>query len=360
VLALRVLAWEETARLPQRIDFIKNRLSKFTTYEEIHITPARSFGYYLGYIIGFILTIPRLLYKKYDILLVENAYLVVFAFFSRLKGKKVIAEYVDYYPDMLQRIYLTRRFRFYVAVMLCRMISKLTNSVIVETQLSKQIVVSLGISPSKMSVIPQSPDRSIVKRSDQPNIRKKLGIKENEFVVGYLGKFTQHYMLEYIPQAVSIAQTKTKRNIVLLMVGDGKILPEIKKIAAQFKVERAIFTGRVPFDEVSDYYSTFDVLLYTPNTASGIKLAEALVIGVPTIVGSGYATEFVKNGINGFVTKSRTPEDYAEKIIEVEQLQRQEMSNFIKRTRKNAFNHFVLAYKQYFHLFNEVYGFLPN
>ena len=116
---------------------------------------------------------------------------------------------------MLQRIYSARRFRYYIAVLLCKMISKLANSVIVETQLSQQVVVSLGVSKSKMSIIPQSPDRSIVKHSDKTNIRNKLGIAENEFIVGYLGKFTQHYMLELIPQAVAIAQTKTKRNFVI-------------------------------------------------------------------------------------------------------------------------------------------------
>ncbi|MFW9856150.1 MAG: glycosyltransferase [Candidatus Thorarchaeota archaeon] len=356
ILALRVLAWDITSRLPQRIDFIKERLTEFTFYDEINISPVRALGYYLGYIIGFILTIPRLLRKKYDILLVENAYLVVFGVFSRLSKRKVIAEYVDYYPDMLQRIYLTRRLRFYVAVMLCRIFSKLANSVIVETQLSKKIVIRLGISPSKIRVIRQSPDQSFLKRTVSGNLRKTLKIGEDEFIVGYLGKFTPHYGLELIPHAVGIAQEKTKRKLTLLMIGDGVLLPEIKNLATQYNVERATFTGRVPFREVTKYYSIFDALLYTPDTASGIKLAEAMVIGVPPIVSAGYAAEVVKDGINGFVTKARTPDGYAEKIIEVEQLSGQEISNVVNRVKKYAFDRFVLAYRQYLHLFNGVYG----
>lgn len=354
VLALRVLAWDVTARLPQRIDFVKDRISKSVDYSEIYISPIHAFGYYLGYIISFILTIPRLLRRSYDILLIENAYLVVFGIISRLCGKKVIAEYVDYYPDMLHRIYRTRKFRYFIAFMLCSMFSKLANIVIVETQLSKQIVISLGINSQKVRMISQSPDLSVIKPVNQSEIRQKYRIKENEFVIGYLGKFPNHYGLEFIPAATAIAQKETKRNLVLLMVGDGEFLPQIKDMTKRLNVERAIFPGRVPFQEVSKYYSSFDVLLYTPNTASGIKLAEALVIGVPVIVGAGYATEFIKDRFNGFVTEARTSEAYAKKIIEAESWLDKDLQSLSKRIRHYAHSRFVLAYKQYLFVFNQV------
>ena len=88
ILAIRVLAWNEAARLPQRIDFIKDRIARKIDYEEVHIEPIHTLGYYLGYIVGFLLLVPKLLRRKYDILFVENAYLVLFGFFSRLSGKK--------------------------------------------------------------------------------------------------------------------------------------------------------------------------------------------------------------------------------------------------------------------------------
>jgi glycosyltransferase involved in cell wall biosynthesis len=357
VLALRVLAWDETARFPQRIDFVKNRISNYVDYSEIYISPIHAFGYYLGYIISFFLTIPRLLRRKYDVLLIENAYLVVFGIFSRLSGKKVVVEYVDYYPDMLQRIYHSRKFRYFVAFMLCHMFSKLANLVIVETQLSKKMVISLGIHPSKIRIINQSPDTSVIKSHTKSEIRKKYGIDEKEFVIGYLGKFTEHYGLELIPAATEIAQKQTKRKLVLLMVGDGEFLNVIKRMTEKLSIEKVIFTGRVPFEEVSKYYSSFNVLLYTPNTASGIKLAEALVIGVPVIVGAGYAIEFVKDGFNGFVAETRTPEAYAKKIVEVEKWDAEEIQSLVERIRQYGLKRFVLAYRRYLSVFNEVYGY---
>ncbi|MFW9904554.1 MAG: glycosyltransferase [Candidatus Thorarchaeota archaeon] len=354
MLALRVHAWDMTARLPQRIDFVKDRLSKSVGYSEIYISPIHSLGYYLGYITSFILTVPRLLRRSYDILLIENAYLVVFGIFSRLSGKKVIAEYVDYYPDMLHRIYRTRKFRYFVAFMLCSMFSKLANFIIVETQLSKQIVSSLGIPSQKVRVISQSPDLSVIRPHNRNEIRKKHNISDNEFIIGYLGKFTEHYGLELIPEATAIAQSKTRRDLILFMVGDGDYLPIIKDLTNNLEIRKAIFTGRVPFKEVSKYYSAFDVLLYTPNTASGIKLAEALVIGVPVIIGAGYAAEFVKDGFNGFVAETRTSEAYAKKIIEVESWNQEDLQNLSKKARQHANKRFAQSYKQYIILFNEV------
>ncbi|MFX1421961.1 MAG: glycosyltransferase [Promethearchaeota archaeon] len=359
ILALRVLAWDITARLPQRIDFIKDRISRKVEYSEIYIAPIHALGYYFGYIISFILTIPRLLSRKYDILLIENAYLVIFGIIARLSGRKVITEYVDYYPAMLQRIYRTRKLRFFVAVMLCRMFSKLTNRVIVETQLSKYMVTSLGIHPSKVRVISQSPDISIIKRYNRQEIRKKYGIKKDDFVIGYLGKFTDHYGLEIIPTATAIARKQIKRNLILFMVGEGEFLSKIKEQTNCLALENVIFTGRIPFTEVSKYYSTFDILLYTPNTASGIKLAEALVIGVPVIIGAGYATEFIKDGFNGFVAETRTAEAYAKKIVEFEKWNKKDIKELIKKIRKYAHKRFVLAYKSYFLLFNEVFNLSP-
>ncbi|MHA1167693.1 MAG: glycosyltransferase [Candidatus Hodarchaeales archaeon] len=352
VLSLRVLAWIDSARLPQRIDFIKNNLSKHVNYSEIHVKPVKSLGYYLGYVLGFTRAVPLLLKQKYDILLLENAYLMPFGIISRLAGKKVIAEYVDYYPNMLRRIYRTRRLRYYVSLLLCSIFSKIANSIIVETNLSKEIIISLGVKSSKISVIPQSPDMEIIKRVDSSETRQELGIGKQEFVIGYLGKFPDHYGLEMIPPAVAIAESSTSRNLVLLMVGDGDFLPVIQNLTKKLGLKRVIFTGKVPFGDVSRYYSMFDVLLYTPDTASGIKLAESMLTGTPVIIGPGHADVIITDGVNGFVAKQRTPESFAEKIIELEKMDSSAVSMLSKRIRESGNKMFGQSINEYLQLFN--------
>lgn len=328
---------------------------KYVDYSEIYIMPIRALGYYLGYILGFILTIPRLLRQRYDILLVENAYLIFLGIVSRLSGRKVVAEYVDYYPNMLMRIWRIRRFRFFVAIILCRIFSKLANVVVVEAKLNRRIVIDLGIPRSKVHVINHIPDLTVMKYHGREEIRQKYGIFPNEFVVGYLGKFPDHYGLEALPQTIATAQSRTTRDLVLMMVGDGDYLPAIKEISRNLDLKKVVFPGRVPFEEVPKYYSAFDVMLFTIKSPSGIKIVEASAIGVPVIVTLGYGTEHIKDGYNGLIAKARNPEAYAEKIIELESLSESELEKMRVETRKSAHQRFEGVFFHYLTLFNELF-----
>ena len=355
ILALRVLPWAKASRLPQRIDFFKQNITKYVDYSEISIEPVYALGYYLGYIIGFILAIPRLLKQNYDVLLIENSYLVVFGFISRLSRKKVIAEYVDYYPNMLKRIYLTRRLRYYVAILLCKIFSNLANFVVVETRQTQIGVTNLGIPRSKVHVISHSPDPNLMKFRGREEIRKIYGISNEDFVVGYVGKIPDYYDLEIIPKTIAIAQPLTEKKIIFLMVGDGISLPRIKKLSKDLKLRSAIFPGKIPYSEIPKYCSAFDAFLFTINSPSAIKLIETMLVGTPVIAGYGYASEYIKDNVNGFVARGRQPKDYAEKLIELISLPESEINSMRTRIQKYAYNEFALSYRIYLQLFNQLY-----
>jgi glycosyltransferase involved in cell wall biosynthesis len=355
ILALRVLPWAKASRLPQRIDFFKQNINKYVDYSEITIEPVHALGYYLGYIVGFILAIPHLLRQNYDVLLVENSYLVVFGFISRLSRRKVIAEYVDYYPNMLNRIYQSHRLRYYVAVMLCSIFSKLANFVVVEAKQTQKGVVKLGIPKSKVFVISHSPDSNLMKYHGREEIRAKYDIKAKDFVIGYVGKIPDHYDLEIIPKAIAVAQPQTTRDLIFLMVGDGTNLSGIKRLSTDLKLRSAIFPGKIPYSEIPKYYSAFDAFLFTINSPSAIKLIETMLVGTPVIAGYGYASEYIKDNVNGFVARGRQPKDYAEKLIELISLPESEINSMRTRIQKYAYNEFALSYRDYLHLFNQLY-----
>ncbi|MHA2176688.1 MAG: glycosyltransferase [Candidatus Hodarchaeales archaeon] len=355
ILALRVFPWAKASRLPQRIDSIKNNIAKHVDYSEITIEPVYALGYYLGYILGFILAIPRLLKQNYDVLLVENSYLVVFGLISRLSRRKVIAEYVDYYPNMLKRIYLTRRLRYYVAILLCKIFSNLAHFVVVETRQTQRGVTNLGIPRSKVHVISHSPDSNLMKYRGREAIRDKYRIKEEDFVVGYVGKIPDHYNLEIIPKTIAIAQLRTEKNIIFLMVGDGISLPGIKKLSKDLNLRKSIFPGKIPYEEVPKYYSAFDVLLFTIKAPAAIKLIETMLVGTPVIAGYGYATEYIKDNVNGLVAKGQQPKDYAEKLIELISLPESEIKSMRTKIQQYAYKEFAYSYQKYLKLFNQLY-----
>ena len=353
VLALRVLPWEEANRLPQRIDFIKNKLARYTDYSELYIRPIHSLGYYLGYIMAFLFAIPHLLKQKYDVLLLENSYLIVFGVIARMSRKQVIAEYVDYYPNMLSRIYHAHRLRYYVAVMLCSLFSKLAHDIVVESKLTKEGVVKLGTPSSKVHTINHSPDSDIMRYHGRQEIRSKYDLSDEAFVVGYLGKIPDHYDLDIIPSAIAIAQPLVKKELVLLMVGEGSYLSTIKNQTRKLKLKKAIFPGKVPYEEVAKYYSAFDVLLFTIKSPAAIKLIEAMLVGTPIITGSGYASEYIKDGFNGLIAKGRKPKAFAEKIVELTDLSNSDMEAMRRRIQSFAYQQFTLSYRYYLQLFQK-------
>ena len=101
LLILRVRAFKKEIILPQRIDFVYPSLESFNVYniKIFDIQPFREFGYYLGYLIAFLLSIPKLLFLKYDYVFIENPYLSFFAPIIRMRRKKLLVEFVDYYPS---------------------------------------------------------------------------------------------------------------------------------------------------------------------------------------------------------------------------------------------------------------------
>ena len=90
LLILRVRAFKKEIVFPQRIDFIIPVLKASNVYNInfFDIKPHRVLGYYLGYLIAFILAIPKLIFMNYDFVLIENPYLSFFAPFISIRKKK--------------------------------------------------------------------------------------------------------------------------------------------------------------------------------------------------------------------------------------------------------------------------------
>lgn len=131
-------------------------------------------------------------------------------------------------------------------------------------------------------------------------IRSKLGIKEDDFVVLYVGRLMQMKgILELMQAIVSIED----RNVKLLCIGSANFgkwaysnyEKKIKKLSEQHK-ERIIFTGYLDNSEIYKYASVADIQCVPTlvEEAAGLVALEAMACGLPTIVtDSGGMVEYV-------------------------------------------------------------------
>lgn len=131
-------------------------------------------------------------------------------------------------------------------------------------------------------------------------LRKKIGLQEEDFVILYVGRLIQvKGILELIKSVLSI----NDNNIKLLVVGSANFgkrafSPYAKKVKKLCKKNRnrIIATGYVDNSEIYKYAMAADIQCVPSlwEEAAGLVTIEAMAYGIPTIVtNSGGMTEYV-------------------------------------------------------------------
>lgn len=114
-------------------------------------------------------------------------------------------------------------------------------------------------------------------------VRQSLGILEDEFVIGHIGRFTKPKNHIFLLQTFS-AYLKKHPHSWLLLVGDGTLLQPMKKICGQMNImNHVIFTGARSNTE--DYYQAMDVFAF-PSLWEGlpVSVVEAQASGLPCLI----------------------------------------------------------------------------
>lgn len=147
-----------------------------------------------------------------------------------------------------------------------------------------------------IKVMPQlGVDETLFKPQAQPELAAKLGIKSNDFVVGFVGRFVPEKGLLTLVKSLIILQNKPWK---LLLLGRGILKEELVKLAAENNLQdRVIFVESVPHDEVTNYINLMSTLVLPSETTYQFKtltsvgwkeqfghvLIEAMACKVPTI-----------------------------------------------------------------------------
>jgi glycosyltransferase involved in cell wall biosynthesis len=134
---------------------------------------------------------------------------------------------------------------------------------------------------------------------EKSEARANLGFSSNDFVVSWVGRFTDIKNPLLALNAFIELTRDSHEKPTLIMVGDGELLEECKKYAAKYGVA-VWFTGWE--SDIAPYLAASDLLLMTSkNEGFGMVIAEAGFYSVPTVsTDVGGVREFIidkKNGI---------------------------------------------------------------
>lgn len=178
-----------------------------------------------------------------------------------------------------------------------RLLSHISDRIIAVSQLEADHGASIGISPRKLTVIPNGIDA--YEPLDRAEARAKLGLDAKEFAIGFVGRLAD----QKDPMSALAAVDALPGNacVSLTIIGDGELRSEVDRSAAAAK-HRVNVTGGMP---AARLLSAFDCLLCTSRyEGMPVSFLEALNCGVPIVTYDvGGAAELVSQPGTGFVTE---------------------------------------------------------
>ncbi|TMJ95142.1 MAG: glycosyltransferase [Actinobacteria bacterium] len=140
-------------------------------------------------------------------------------------------------------------------------------------------------------------------RCEEPReeIRRRLGIPPDRFVVGWLGRMTG---VKQTTDLLDVLGALREQGVDagLLLVGDGPDREGFERRAQELGLVRhCLFLGYQ--EEVAPWYTAMDaVALPSGNEGTPVTVIEALAAGKPVAAyGVGGVPDVVRNGVDGFV-----------------------------------------------------------
>lgn len=171
-------------------------------------------------------------------------------------------------------------------------------TVLAPSDATRRLLVDAGFAPDRLRVWARGVDTDIFtpdRRS--PARRTAWGARRDVPVVAYVGRISREKGLDDLP-ALSRWLRAQGQPHQLLFVGDGPMRAELEAACPE-----AIFTGKVPHDEVPSLLASADLFYFPSRTDTfGNVVLEAQACGVPVIVtDEGGPREAVIHGETGLV-----------------------------------------------------------
>lgn len=205
------------------------------------------------------------------------------------------------------------RFRLHeqYELLCCRLASR----VVVISEGVKQYLAHLGIDEECMHVIPNGVDTDrFTPRQSHFSLQNKLGLI-GKTVIGYIGSVESYEGLHNM--LVASAKLQQERgDLHIVIVGDGSALPELKQLAGKLGIKDWVtIAGKVPREEILEYYSVIDVFPFPRIPAKVCELVtplkpfEAMAMGKRVVASDTPAMrEIVVNGRTGLMCEAGSSE----------------------------------------------------
>ncbi len=166
-----------------------------------------------------------------------------------------------------------------------RFLFKRCTSILVVSSQLERMVRSQRVPAARIRVVPNALDVDKVKAGGKSAELVTRYDLTGKTVIGFAGWFDQWDRLDFLVE-VFAALRAAHPDLRLLLIGDGPIVVDIKRLVADRGVtEAVIFTGPVPRDRIYDHLSLIDiaVLPHSNDFGSPVVMFEFMGLNVPVV-----------------------------------------------------------------------------
>jgi glycosyltransferase involved in cell wall biosynthesis len=204
-----------------------------------------------------------------------------------------------------------------------------------------EFVTKYGINSENVSIVPHGVDTSFFRQVDSyVNIRRNLGINDDERVILFVGFITRRKGLETLVKALQFIQPMPR----LLILGKWRSEAYRKEVFTYLHPyeNQVIEIGFAPDEDMPGYYSMADVYVSSSFLEGfGLPLAESLACETPVVaLNTGSVAEVV--GEAGLLINENNPELLA-KAISIMLQDDHRRSEMGKSGRKHIMDKFSLS-----------------
>ncbi len=208
---------------------------------------------------------------------------------------------------------------------------------VVSSKLKEYFIDKFMCDESKIVVTPNAVNPEKIQTNEKKinEIRAKYNLT-GKTIIGFVGSIFKYHGIDILLDAFQKISAQ-KSNVILIIVGDGEILEELK-VQTQFQnlSDKIIFTGYVSTSEVFNYMEIFDiaVLPKTKEYMSPIKIFEYGAIGKAIVAPDvSSVRDVMENEADGLLVYSDTDGIYSAilRLLDNENLRNYLGENFRKK-----------------------------
>ncbi len=219
-----------------------------------------------------------------------------------------------------------------------------SDRILTESSFTKSILpINKEIIEQKVSVIPMGVDREKFNQQNHNDLKIKF---DADHIIFSLGRLVERKGINYLICAMKRVIIEFPR-AKLIIGGTGPELENLKNLAEYLDIiNSVIFAGFISDSDLPSYYKSSDAFVlpsitvqYGDIEGQGIVLLEAMACGTPVIgTNVGGIASIITNNYNGFLINEKSPEELADRIIQLivnEELASSFKINGLKEVDKN-------------------------